>query len=340
MLQQSDKDFTLEQVVGTGTFGMVYLATDNRTKEKVAIKKVYQDRRYKNREHLIIQELNHPCVVMLRHSFFTPGENPQDVYLNLVMEYVPETLSKMIRQMRKQKQCIPAPLIKLYSYQMIRALLYLQAIGICHRDIKPQNILVNLETNVLKICDFGSAKRLVVGEPNIAYICSRYYRAPELIFGATDYNTQIDMWSIGCVIAEMVILEPIFPGESAQDQLLQIIKILGTPTPDDINQMNPSKADVRLPTIRGNPWTRVFARQKPEPLFLDLITQMLTYSPKTRIQPIDALLHPYFDDLRKEGFSNQNFKTPNLFDFNKQELTIKPELYSKLVPQWFQKLNK
>ena len=70
-------------------------------------------------------------------------------------------------------------------------------VGICHRDIKPQNILVNPNTHVLKICDFGSAKRLVAGEPNVAYICSRYYRAPELIFGATEYTTAIDMWSIG-----------------------------------------------------------------------------------------------------------------------------------------------
>jgi glycogen synthase kinase 3 beta len=91
---------------------------------------------------------------------------------------------------------------------MFRALAYLQGwelyiyiypigIGICHRDIKPQNILVDPNTLVLKICDFGSAKRLVKGEPNVAYICSRYYRAPELIFGATDYSTAIDVWSIG-----------------------------------------------------------------------------------------------------------------------------------------------
>jgi serine/threonine protein kinase len=90
--------------------------------------------------------------------------------------------------------------------------------------------LVEPNNLVLKICDFGSAKRLVKGEPNVAYICSRYYRAPELIFGATDYSTAIDVWSIGCVIAEMLLGEPLFPGESATDQLVEIIKILGTPT--------------------------------------------------------------------------------------------------------------
>lgn len=100
---------------------------------------------------------------------------------------------------------------------MFRALAYLEGIIICHRDIKPQNILVDINEFILKICDFGSAKRLVKGEPNVAYICSRYYRAPELIFGATEYTNAIDVWSMGCVIAEMVIGEPVFPGESAVD---------------------------------------------------------------------------------------------------------------------------
>ena len=113
---------------------------------------------------------------------------------------------------------------------MFRALLYLQGVGICHRDIKPQNILVDTQTLDLKVCDFGSAKKLIKGEPNVAYICSRYYRAPELIFGADQYTVSIDVWSMACVIAEMVLGEPLFPGESAVDQLVEIIKVLGTPT--------------------------------------------------------------------------------------------------------------
>ena len=80
------------------------------------------------------------------------------------------------------------------------------------------------------MCDFGSAKKLVKGEPNIAYICSRCYRAPELIFGATDYDPQIDVWSVGCVIAELFNGEPLFLGDSAVDQLVEIVKVLGTPT--------------------------------------------------------------------------------------------------------------
>lgn len=82
---------------------------------------------------------------------------------------------------------------------------YLHALGICHRDIKPQNLLVDSNNHVLKVCDFGSAKRLIKGEVNVSYICSRYYRAPELIFGATEYNNSIDVWSVGCVMAELLL---------------------------------------------------------------------------------------------------------------------------------------
>ena len=111
--------------------------------------------------------------------------------------------------------CFP----QLYMYQVARSLAYIHQVGICHRDIKPQNLLLDPNTHVVKLCDFGSAKMLVKGESNIAYICSRYYRAPELIFGATDYTTAIDTWSFGCVFAELILGQPLFPGESNVDQV-------------------------------------------------------------------------------------------------------------------------
>lgn len=117
---------------------------------------------------------------------------------------------------------------------MFRSLAYIHALGICHRDIKPQNLLVDPSTHILKLCDFGSAKKLIKGEPNVSYICSRYYRAPELIFGCTDYAPAIDVWSVGCVIAELMLGQPLFPGESGVDQLVEIIKVLGTPTREQI----------------------------------------------------------------------------------------------------------
>jgi len=113
------------------------------------------------------------------------------VYLNLVLEYVPETVYRASRHYAKLKQPMPMLQVKLYMYQLLRSLAYIHSVGICHRDIKPQNLLLNPATGVLKLCDFGSAKILVAGEPNVSYICSRYYRAPELIFGATNYTTNI-----------------------------------------------------------------------------------------------------------------------------------------------------
>jgi glycogen synthase kinase 3 beta len=239
----------------------------------VAIKKVFQDKRYKNRELQIIKDLKHPNIVELLNSYYTNegqvnflqklalnshfSQKLEEVFLNLVMEFLPETLSKVIRSNFKQKIKMNSILIKLYSYQMFRGLIYLNAKGIAHRDIKPQNILIDSNTSALKICDFGSAKKLIKGELNIAYICSRYYRAPELIFGATEYTTDIDTWSIGCVMAELFKGEPIFAGDSAVDQLVEIIKILGTPTLEQVKKMNPENKDFKFPQLKPQLWGKV-----------------------------------------------------------------------------------
>ncbi len=111
---------------------------------------------------------------------------------------------------------------------------------------------------------------LVRGEPNISYICSRYYRAPELIFGATDYTSAIDVWSVGCVLAELLLGQPLFPGESGVDQLVEIIKVLGTPTREEINAMNPNYTEFKFPQIKAHPWTKVFSKRMP-PDAVDLV---------------------------------------------------------------------
>jgi glycogen synthase kinase 3 beta len=160
--------------------------------------------------------VSHPNVVELKAFFYSNGDKvlvvstypvdrslhnillaPQkdEVYLNLMLEYVPETVYRASRHYAKLKQPMPMLQIKLYMYQLLRSLAYIHSVGICHRDIKPQNLLLNPATGVLKLCDFGSAKILVSGEPNVSYICSRYYRAPELIFGATNYTTNIGQLS-------------------------------------------------------------------------------------------------------------------------------------------------
>ena len=166
--------------------------------ETVAIKKVLQDRRYKNRELQLMRVMNHPNVISLKHCFFSTTTN-NELFLNLVMEYVPESMYRVLKHYSNNKQTMPLIYVKLYTYQIFRGLAYIHNVaGVCHRDLKPQNLLVDPLTHQVKLCDFGSGKVLVMGEASISYICSRYYRAPELIFGATEYTTSIDIWSAGC----------------------------------------------------------------------------------------------------------------------------------------------
>lgn len=329
--------YTATQIIGSGSFGVVYQANISETNDVVAIKKVFQDKRYKNRELQILKELNHPNVIKLRHYFYTQGDKPDDLYLNCVMDYIQETLSRVIRFYYKQKTQIPLLVLKLYSYQMMKSLAYIHAVGICHRDIKPQNVLVDPNSHILKLCDFGSAKKLVKGEPNISYICSRYYRAPELIFGATEYTTAIDIWSTGCVIAEIVIGQPIFPGESASDQLVEIIKILGTPSKQQILEMNPEYNEFKFPIIKAYPWTKFFKNKNINDDFIDFINKLLCYEPNNRIKPLKALGHKFFDELRDKDTKLPNGeKLPReLFEFTVDEYNSDPKMCEKLVPSWF-----
>ena len=326
--------YNADKVIGNGTFGVVYQATVAETGETVAIKKVFQDKRYKNRELQIMKEMHHPNVVALRHAFYTTGDKQDELYLNVVMEFMPEGLYKVIKHYTRTRQPMPSLVFKLYSYQIIRSLGYIHAIGVCHRDIKPQNLLVDPAAHVVKLCDFGSAKKLVRAEPNVSYICSRYYRAPELIFGATDYTSAIDIWSAGCVIAEIILGKPLFPGESAVDQLVEIIKILGTPTREQILDMNPNYTEYRFPEIKQHPWSKVFGH-KTSKESIDFISTLLVYSPCNRPSAYQALLHPFFDQLRDPSTTLPNGDPlPVLFNWTREEIEYAtPSLIQRLTPR-------
>lgn len=328
---------TYEQVkvAGEGSFGVVFLARIQETDELVAIKKVLQDRRYRNREHQIMRQLSehrHPNIVHMLHSYFVPGSNPDEIYLNLVLEYVPATLAQVIQSTKKAKERMHPTVIKLYAYQIFRSLAQIHGLGICHRDLKPQNILVDPATHTVKLCDFGSAKALVEGEPNVAYICSRYYRAPELIFGAQYYTSSIDVWSVGCIMAEMVLLSPIFAGQNSMDQIVEIIKVLGSPTMEQMHMMNPAYTSFNFPHIRPNSWERIFAKYKrPLPDLIDLVDECVKYETEERIPAVHALVHPYFASLASPDLQVPYGEVPsNLFAFTRTETMLLPELEEKM----------
>ncbi|KAI7741373.1 hypothetical protein M8C21_000833 [Ambrosia artemisiifolia] len=301
--------YMAERVVGQGSFGIVFQAKCLETGEAVAIKKVLQDKRYKNRELQTMRLLDHPNVVSLKHCFFSTTDK-DELYLNLVLEYVPETAYRVARHYSKANQRMP-------MIYIFRALAYIHAIGVCHRDIKPQNLLVNPHTHQLKLCDFGSAKVLVKGEPNISYICSRYYRAPELIFGATEYTTAIDVWSVGCVLAELLLGQ-----------------VLGTPTREEIKCMNPNYTEFKFPQIKAHPWHKIFHKRTP-PEAVDLVSRLLQYSPNLRCNALEACIHPFFNELRDPNTRLPNGRPlPPLFNFKPQELKgASLELVAKLIPE-------
>lgn len=325
--------YSAEKIVGNGSFGIVFKATVTQTGETVAIKKVLQDKRFKNRELQIMKLLSHPNVIELKHCFYSSGKDSSERYLNLVLAYVPDTVYQVTREYTKAKQSVPLLIVKLYVYQICRSLAYIHSLGICHRDIKPQNLLVNEATHELVLCDFGSAKKLVRGEPNVAYICSRYYRAPELIFGATDYTTAIDIWSVGCVMAELLLGHPIFPGESGVDQLVEIIKVLGTPTREEIHAMNPNYTEFKFPQIKAHSWGKVL-KNRGNSEAIDLVSRMLQYRPDRRILPFEAMAHPFFDELRDPNTWLPNGgQLPPLFNFTRAEQSLHGEIIPRLLPR-------
>ncbi|KAK9474003.1 kinase-like domain-containing protein [Dipodascopsis tothii] len=337
--ETKDLCYTQCKMVGNGSFGVVFQTRLSPSNEEVAIKRVLQDKRFKNRELQIMRLVRHPNVVELKAFFYSSnGDRRDEIYLNLVLEFVPETIYRASRHFAKLKTTMPMLEVKLYTYQLFRSLAYIHSQGICHRDIKPQNLLLDPATGILKLCDFGSAKILVAGEPNVSYICSRYYRAPELIFGATNYTTKIDVWSTGCVMAELMLGQPLFPGESGIDQLVEIIKVLGTPTRDQIKTMNPNYMEHKFPQIKPHPFSKVFRKGPPDAI--DLISRLLEYNPTQRLSAIEAMCHPFFDELRDPATNLPDSRTPTnpprdlppLFNFSLHELSIRPDLNDKLVP--------
>jgi glycogen synthase kinase 3 beta len=325
--------YTIEKIIGEGAFGTVYLISVLENGDKVALKKICEDTRYKSRELEILQTINHPNCLSLLHHFVTQSPSTKSCYVNIVTDYVPETLIYVQRHYLSIGQTPPPLLIKLISYQLLRALAYLHAKQICHRDIKPANILIHSGSCVLKLCDFGSAKYMKSNESSISYITSRPYRAPELILGATRYDGAIDLWSAGCVIAELMIGQPLFNGDSNAEQLLSIIHVLGSPSRAQIASMNPQCAQIDLPVLPPLPWRSAF-RSSADPLAVDLVSKLCDFTPSARLGGYLSLMHPFFDSLKSPEATLPNGKDlPPLFEFTKEEIGfIGVELLLQLVP--------
>jgi serine/threonine protein kinase len=215
------KRFRVVEPIGQGAFGFVFAAMEEMASgvvRNVAIKKV------KGiwascamtcrviREIVVMRQVDHPNLLKLEEIYIQPKHHFKEIYI--ITELMETDLASVI----KTRQELDTSQIRLIFYQLASGLSYLHAMGVIHRDLKPRNILLNGNCDV-KICDFGLATHFPAHEPKTAYICTRWYRAPELLLGNQHYDTKIDVFSTGCILAEMVGSMPLLPGRSSQDQL-------------------------------------------------------------------------------------------------------------------------
>nr|CAB3263634.1 ERK1/2 mitogen-activated protein kinase 1 [Phallusia mammillata] len=306
--------------IGEGAYGMVVSANDSRQTQKVAIKKIspFEHQTYCQRtfrEIKILLSFNHENIISIKDILRAPSiDTMKDVYI--VQDLMETDLYKLLKT-----QHLSNDHICYFLYQILRGLKYIHSAHVIHRDLKPSNLLLNTTCD-LKICDFGLAR---VADPEhdhtgflTEYVATRWYRAPEIMLNSKGYTKSIDIWSVGCILAEMISNRPIFPGKHYLDQLNLILGTLGSPSDADLRCIINEKARaylVSLPTRPKVPWSRLYA--KADPKALDLLDKMLTFNPSKRINVEDALAHPYLEqyyDPADEPVAEQPFTLEEEFD--------------------------
>lgn len=292
-------DYVKIEKIGEGTYGVVYKGKHKKTNRYVALKKIRLDSEEEGvpstaiREISILKELQHPNVVTLEEVLMQDGK------LYLVFEFLSMDLKKYIDSIPKEKM-IDKQLVKSYMYQMLQAMLFCHQRRVIHRDLKPQNLLIDSK-GTIKLADFGLARALCI--PVRVYtheVVTLWYRAPEVLLGAQRYSTPVDIWSIGCIFSEMATKCPLFRGDSEIDQLFRIFRTLSTPTEETwpgVSTLPDYKTS--FPSWRTNTLSSVVKQLDSHGI--DLLQSMLMYDPALRISARNALTHPYFDDLEKEN---------------------------------------
>lgn len=285
--------------VGEGTYGVVYKARHKASDKIVALKKIRLENEDEGvpstamREISILKELCHPNVVYLRDVHLSESR------LYLVFEFLSMDLKRYLDNL-PEDEFIDKMLLKSYLYQILEALLFCHKRRIIHRDLKPQNLLID-SNGVIKLADFGLARAFII--PMRAYtheVVTLWYRAPEVLLGCPRYATPLDIWSVGCIFAEMATKKPLFHGDSEIDQIFRIFRTMGTPSEETWPGVTSLKAYKNtFPCWKRNV-CRALVPQLDE-VGLDLLEKMLIYDPHKRLNAKSAVLHPYFDDLDKSS---------------------------------------
>lgn len=298
------KRYRFIKAIGTGAYGVVISASDSVTDTKVAIKKIPHafddlvDAKRILREIKLLRHFNHENIINCLDLIPPPGLACfDDVYI------VNDLMETDLHRVIYSRQALGDEHIQYFVYQMIRALKYMHSAEVLHRDLKPSNILVN-STCDLKICDFGLARGIeaedtTANPPDLTeYVVTRWYRAPEIMLACRTYTKAVDVWSIGCIFAELLGRKPLFPGEDYMGQLRLIADVLGTPSDDDLHFVSSEKAKKFMKGLGKKPkvsFSKLFPSAPPDAC--DLLEKMLDFDPTRRITVNDALKHKYLESL-------------------------------------------
>ena len=306
--------------IGKGAYGVVCSARDVETNRKVAIKKIVNafenvvDAKRTLREIKLLRHLRHENVIDIIDCVKPRAKDAfEDVYL--MYDLMDTDLYQIIRS----SQSLTDEHCQYFVYQILRGLKYIHSADVLHRDLKPGNLLLNANCD-LKICDFGLARTALVdaeaSEFMTEYVVTRWYRAPELLLSCAEYTSAIDVWSVGCIFAELLGRKTLFPGKDYVHQLNLIMRVIGTPqNPSELDFINNEKAKryiKSLPVTARCSFQKLFPNASPKAV--DLVDKMLVLDPARRITVEEALAHPYLESLHDE-VDEPCAESPFTFDF-------------------------
>ncbi|CDS06216.1 Putative CMGC/MAPK protein kinase [Lichtheimia ramosa] len=312
-----DRKYQFLREMGQGAYGVVCAAKDTESGEQVAIKKVCRIFE-KNilakralREVKLLKHFNgHENITSIIDMDIVNLQDFNELYL------VQELMEADLHQIIRSGQPLTDAHFQYFVYQICRGLKYIHSANVLHRDLKPGNLLVNADCE-LKICDFGLARGYSENpESNAAgfmteYVATRWYRAPEIMLSFQNYTKAIDMWSVGCIFAEMLGGKPLFKGRDYVDQLNQILGILGTPDEETLRRVGSERAQVYIRSLPHMPkilFQNLYPRANP--LAIDLLNKLLEFDPAKRITVEEALAHPYlsaYHDVDDEPVHTETF---------------------------------
>jgi serine/threonine protein kinase len=329
-----DERYEVKKGVGQGAYGLICAAKDTKTGDQVAIKKITNafedavDCKRILREIRLLQHFSHENVLNLRDIMMPPpgkAEDWKDIYL------VTELLDTDLHYIIHSKQALSDDHIQYFVYQILRGLKAVHSAKVLHRDLKPGNLLVNKNCD-LKICDFGLARGVDSGSQALTeYVVTRWYRAPELLVENETYGPEIDIWSVGCILAEFLGRKAIFPGRDYLQQLRLIVECLGAPSASDLSMINNPQAVEYIKALPKRPAVS-FAKLYPNAnaAAVSLLEKMLVFDPRKRITAADALKHEYLTALH--NVNDEPDAAPFDFAFEKEgeETALRAEILGQL----------